>query len=70
MVGHVVSLGTKTTTNKGRHGYYGSEQTMPVFLIPYPCTRVVNSKDYMALVVHTQVRISQSSLRALCVHVW
>ena len=52
MVGHVVSLGAKTTTNKERHGYYGREQTMPAFLISYPCTRVVNSKEYMALVVY------------------
>ena len=52
MVGHVVSLGTKTTTNIERHRYYGNEQTMPAFLILYPCTRVVNSKEYMALVAH------------------
>ena len=70
MVGHVVSLGTKTTTNKERHGYYGSEQTMSVFLISYPCTRVVNLKGYMALVVNTSMSLSQSSLRALCIHVW
>ena len=61
MVGHVVSLGTKTTTNKERHGYYGSEQTMPAFLISYPCTRVVNSKEHMALVVHTSTSLSKLS---------
>ena len=47
MAGQVVSWEQRTkskdSTNKKQHGCYGSEQTMPVFLILYPCTRAVTS---------------------------
>ena len=47
MVGQVVSeeqrTRSKDSTNKEQHVCYGSEETMPAFLILYPCTRAVTS---------------------------
>ena len=71
MVGQVVSeeqrTKSKDSTNKEQHGCYGTEQTLPAFLILYPCTRAVtNDHPHVRKYMHLPTQQTHSLKCSIC----